>query len=106
MGSIWRLNHRALKPQESANEPSDTWGDAGHGLLAGVAKDAVRTDDWWGQLGERSIEAQLLSDLREDGALPEWRSQHAKMPMQHCCTAGGRKHPANWVRHTLRVQWR
>ncbi len=55
--------------QESDDEASEAGGSAGDGLLAGIAEEAVSTDDWWGQLGDRSVEDQLLSDLRKNGAL-------------------------------------
>ena len=58
-----------VKAQGSDGESSPAGGRAnGDGLLAGVAEEAVRTDDWWGQLGDRSIQDQLLSDLRKNGA--------------------------------------
>ena len=57
-------------PQEADEAESDSRGRAGNCLLAAVAEEAVKTDDWWGQLGDRSIEDQLLSDLQKNGAVP------------------------------------
>ena len=57
-----------MAAQASDEEALETRGRAGEGLLAGIAEEAVSTDDWWGQPGDRSIEDQLLSDLRKNGA--------------------------------------
>ena len=57
-----------MAAQGSVDEAAEARGRAGEGLLAGVAEEAVRTDGWWGQLSDRSIEDQLLSDLRKNGA--------------------------------------
>ncbi len=63
------VQHSIVAVQESDEEASEARGRTGDGMLAGIAEEAVSTDDWWGQLGDRSIEDQLLSDLRKNGAL-------------------------------------
>ncbi len=74
--------------QESGEEADDSARNGVPGLLADVAEEAVRTDKWWEQLGDRSIEDQLLSDLRKNG------NQHFAIPLYTAAFRTQRMTPA------------